>query len=104
MLRDYAREDPARLYFIMGSDSMADLASWRDPGGILAQCTLVVFERRGFPARLPVLGPAAVVVFEEPVIDVASTEIRARMRRGESVAQLVSPAVLSYIERHRLYR
>jgi nicotinate-nucleotide adenylyltransferase len=109
MLREFGRESGAELYFILGSDSVADMQSWRDPGGILSLCTLVVFMRKRPGAvavdelRLAGTDPAAVVVFEEPVIDVSSTEVRERIRHGEPVAGLVTAPVLSYIEKHRLY-
>lgn len=109
MLREFGRESGAELYFVLGSDSVADMGSWHDPAGILSLCTLAVFMRKRpgashvEPMRLPVPGPAAVVVFEEPVIDVSSTEVRERIHRGEAVGGLVTAAVLSYIEEHRLY-
>lgn len=103
LLDEFAREHPGTLYFIMGSDSLRDMASWRDPEGILRRCTLVVFPRPGFAAILPVPAPADVVVFEEPEIEVSSTMVRERLRRGETVEGLVSDAVLSYIDTHRLY-
>lgn len=105
LLRDFAAENPgAELYFILGSDSLAELAAWRQPEELLSRCTLVVFTRRGHPVRLDVNAPAALVVFEEPVIDVSSTELRERVRRGEAVDRLVSPRVLAYIEEQSLYR
>ena len=39
-----------------------------------------------------------------PMMDISSTEMRARVAAGESIAGLVPPAVASYIERHHLYR
>jgi nicotinate-nucleotide adenylyltransferase len=91
------------LYFIMGADSLRDLPAWRDPEGILALCSLVVFPRTGIPMRLPVPGDASVVVFESPVIDVSSTDIRSRFERGERPSELVPDPVLDYIERNGLY-
>jgi nicotinate-nucleotide adenylyltransferase len=93
----------ADLYFILGADSLAELASWRDPAEIMRLATLVVFPRRGSSARAPVTGDASIVVFEAPVVDVSSTEIRSRLERGETPAAGLAPAVARYIERHRLY-
>ena len=93
----------ADLYFILGADSLAQLASWKEPAEIARLATLVVFPRRDTPARAPVAGDASLVVFEAPVVDVSSTEIRSRLERGESAAGGLSPAVARYIEHHRLY-
>jgi len=106
LLRDFAGDGGDDLYFIVGSDSLADFSTWRDPEGILALCTLVVFVRGGVapPARLGVDGAASVVVFEEPAIDVSSTAVREAIRGGRRpVEGLVTAPVLSYIQEHRLY-
>ena len=34
---------------------------------------------------------------------ISASEIRARAARGEDIAELVPPAVASYVARHRLY-
>ncbi len=103
LLRACRSRTSADLYFILGADSLADLASWREPEAILALATLVVFPRGAGVARVPVAGDAAVVVFEAPVIDVSSSEIRARLARGDVDVDGVAPAVADYIARHRLY-
>ena len=93
----------ADLYFILGGDSLAELPSWRDPAEIVRLATLVVFPRRVASAQVPVTGDVSLIVFEVPVVDVSSTEIRSRLERGETPAAGLSPAVALYIERHRLY-
>jgi nicotinic acid mononucleotide adenylyltransferase len=52
---------------------------------------------------LPVGGDASLVVFEAPVIDLSSSEIRRRAAQGSVPEGAVAPAVASYIARHRLY-
>jgi len=91
------------LYLIVGADSVADLPNWRDPRSILALATLVVFPRTGYSPVVPVEGAASVVLFEEPVIDVSSTEIREKFRRGESTAGLILDAVGKFILDNSLY-
>ncbi len=106
LLRDYGREFAGDIYFIMGSDSLRDLSTWRDPDGVLGLCTLVVFLRPGAPgAPVRLTGDAAanMIVFEEPVIDVSSTDIRSSVRAGEPVDARVNPEVLAYIREHSLY-
>ena len=39
-----------------------------------------------------------------PMLDISSTEVRQRVRRGAEVDALVSPEVARYIETHGLYR
>jgi nicotinate-nucleotide adenylyltransferase len=103
LLRSVARSTDGDLYFIMGSDSLSELETWRQPRELLELCALVVFPRSGSPVRLGVDGGASLVVIEEPVIDVSSTQIRERVRKGLAVEDLVAPGVLEYIRRHALY-
>jgi len=49
--------------------------------------------------------PAGCVAFIElPMLSVSSTDIRIRLRRGESVEQLLPSVVSTYIKEHQLYR
>lgn len=91
------------LYFVVGADSLRDLPTWRSPEGILRMCTLVVFPRDDLPMVCEVPGEASIVVFEEPAIDVTSTDIRARVATGEDIRGLVEPGVAEYIRQHGLY-
>lgn len=103
LLRRYRRRFEDEPFLIVGSDSVCDLARWKDPQEILSLATLVVFARTGFPPRVPVPGEAAVVLFEAPVIDVSSSDIRARLRAGLPVRSFLPDAVLDFVLDKRLY-
>ena len=103
LLRACRGRTRADLYFIMGADSLAELPTWRDPAGVAALATLVVFPRGSGVMRASIAGDVALVVFEAPVVDVSSTEIRARLERGDAAGEGVAPAVARYLARHRLY-
>lgn len=105
LLRAAAARTAADLYFILGADSLGGLADWREPEEILRLCTLVVFPRDDRPVHLPVAGPAALVVFEAPRLDVSSTALRAALAAGRTPEAGALPAgVADYIAGHRLYR
>lgn len=97
------------LYFLMGSDSLAELLTWRDPARIVAQAKLAVLPRPGWGAELERLEAAIpglgdqITWLEGPYIDVSASEIRRRVAEGWSIAGMVPPAVEAYILRHRLY-
>lgn len=98
------------LFFIMGMDSLQNFATWHQPAEIVKLCKLAVLKRPGFYADLEALEHqvpgirAAVIFLRAPQVDISSTEIQARVRRGEPIDGLVPPAVAEYIERHRLYK
>lgn len=110
------RDDPAAsLEWIIGDDNTALLAEWRSPERLFELANFVVLRRGGngeVPAKLagrvssvadrPRSG--AIVLASNRIVPVSSTEIRRRVRAGESIEGLVDPRVARYIERNRLYR
>ncbi len=101
--------DPATTVFLVGADEFAAFPTWKEPDAILDHVRLGVATRPGYPVdRLrPVLAalrrPERVELFEIPAADVSSTEVRARLERGEPVEDLVPPAVASRVVERGLY-
>jgi nicotinate-nucleotide adenylyltransferase len=109
------------LFFITGADAFRDIRTWMGFPTILDRCHFVAVSRPGQPADglkalLPELAgrmvaPAsglpdqpAIVLVEAPTSPVSSTEIRERIRTGESIEGMVPREVAAYIEKHGLYR
>ncbi|MCL6501046.1 MAG: nicotinate-nucleotide adenylyltransferase [Pirellulales bacterium] len=108
-------EDPTRaLFFLLGSDMLADLVHWREPARICQLATLVVAPRPGceqpaFAALAGVLGAEACERIRAhavciPVVGISSSEIRRRAAAGLSIKYQTPPAVEQYILSHNLYR
>jgi nicotinate-nucleotide adenylyltransferase len=96
------RYPEAELYFLTGADNLRDLPRWKDPAGVARLARLVVVSRRGegVPPGLPY--PAVAVPVTR--VDLSSTEVRRRVRAGETIRYLVPGAVRAVIERRGLYR
>jgi nicotinate-nucleotide adenylyltransferase len=102
-----ALDDPI---FLIGADELADFLSWKQPERVLELARLGVATRPGTPteeldavlARLP--RPERVELFAIEPLAVSSSEIRARVARGEPIVGLVPAAVEAGIARHGLYR
>jgi nicotinate-nucleotide adenylyltransferase len=105
-LRTVAAATPAaRLYLLMGADSLDDFATWHEPETILRLATLVVAGRPGAGTRrLEPRGRGRIVRLDNAEIALSSSLVRNRVRAGRSVRYLVPDAVAAYIVRHRLYR
>lgn len=91
------------IFFIMGSDSLRDMASWRRPGRILELATLVVFARPGVEPVVPAGSGARVALISGPMPDISSSDIRRRAASGESIHSMVPAAVRKFILDNRLY-
>lgn len=99
----------ARLFFLLGGDSLAEFLTWRDPAGIVQRVHLAVMKRPGWEADLTALEKAIpgvrerLVWLDTPRLDISGTDLRRRVRRGLPLRYLVPPAVEEYIRQHRLY-
>jgi nicotinate-nucleotide adenylyltransferase len=90
----------AEFFLILGSDSLAEYAGWKEPGEIRVMAQLLVYSRGNeMEGRLP----SGVELVRGPAIGISSTDIRGRSARGESIRYLVPASVESYIRKHRLY-
>jgi nicotinate-nucleotide adenylyltransferase len=98
---------PEQLYFVIGTDAFAEIATWYDYPAVLGYANFVVITRRGTVAERPIATPAAatgIYHVEARTRDVSSTTIRTRLAAGATIADLVPAAVARYIHAHDLYR
>ena len=90
--------------FIVGADEGAAFPSWKDPEEVLRRVKLAVGTRSGYPPPDLERYGDRVVAFELASPAVSSSEVRERVARGESIAELVPEAVAAAISRLGLYR
>jgi nicotinate-nucleotide adenylyltransferase len=90
--------------FVVGADQGALFEKWKEPKEILQHVRLAIGTRFGFPDQdLGRYGDRVIPFqFESPPI--SSSDIRARVARGEPIDDLVPAAVASLIEQEGLYR
>jgi nicotinate-nucleotide adenylyltransferase len=112
----------SELYFILGADAFADIASWVNYPAILDDAHFAVISRPGHPVgdiphRLPQLASRMVqppldaishidpmiVLIDAPTANVSSSAIRERRSHSESIVSLVPDPVRQHIEQHGLY-
>lgn len=99
-VRALRAEDAAtELVLIMGGDQYQKRSSWHRWDELARLCRIAVVARPGFDAS----GGGFTPVPMAPA-GVSSTDIRARLRRGEDVSALVPANVLNYIRQKGLYR
>jgi nicotinate-nucleotide adenylyltransferase len=112
---------PAQIFFILGADAFAEIATWREFPAVLDMAHFAVVARPGTTldaalARTPALRPRvagrahgsaglepAIHLVEARTCDASSSAIRARLARRAPIDDLVPAAVARYIVAHGLY-
>ena len=104
-----------QMFFITGADAFAEIASWSRYPAVLDLANFVVVSRPGITLdslreRVPSAfahrssSDTRVILVEAHTPDISSTEIRRRVRAGESLSGLVPERVADYISARGLYR
>ncbi|MCA9244750.1 MAG: nicotinate (nicotinamide) nucleotide adenylyltransferase [Phycisphaerales bacterium] len=108
----FQRELKERLYWLIGTDSLAELHTWYHVGELADACTLVTAARAGYvedTAHLrDTLRPEQIEhirahILPSPRIDISATGIRQRIEAGQSVRWLTPRAVEAYVRERGLY-
>jgi nicotinate-nucleotide adenylyltransferase len=93
-LQALSQDYPDREFVLMiGGDNWDLFDKWYHADDIRENYQIIVYPRRGFKGGIEGLD----------LIDISSTEIRQRIKDGESISQLVPEAVAEYITKHKLY-
>ena len=100
----------AQLYLLMGTDMFLSFLTWRKPEQIYQQATLAVFYRGERDERVAIdsmkkkleqLG-ARVVLVENPVLSISSTDLRRLLVFG-GASEFLPEVVENYIRKEKLY-
>ena len=97
-----ARHPDCSFSLIVGSDAAALLETWHDAQWLRENADFVVV-RRGADTSVPPAG-FRITTVDCPLLEVSSTEIRARIRADLPVKHMVPDVVLGLIKAHALYR
>ena len=100
----------AEFWWLVGTDSVRDFATWHEPATVIAQCRLAALPRPGVGEldwqKLETAVPGlrtAVDLLDGPQLPISATKIRRWAAKGRSVRYLVGTAVNDYIRQHNLY-
>jgi nicotinate-nucleotide adenylyltransferase len=124
--------ESARLFFVMGADSWAEITTWRQWERVLSLTDQIVVTRPRYDLSVAHVteairervidlrelepqevsqkieegGTPRIYVTDAVMMDVSATMVRraARENRGDELKGLLPPPVADYIEKYRLYR
>lgn len=91
------------FYLVIGGDNWEVFGKWRNSEEILAKYHILVYPRLGHEVVIPEDLRDRVQLVNAPIIELSSTQIRERLRRGDSVRYYVPDEVFNYINRNHLY-
>ena len=124
-VRQFIHEKQTEPYFIFGQDAFVDIQKWKDWEAFITLCHFVVMTRPGYNAAQlePALpsglaaqfrfnadknaysGPTGTSIHfcRVTFLDISSTDIRQRIKGGQSVRYLLPDRVRHYILDNKLY-
>lgn len=115
------------LFFLLGIDAFLEIETWKDYEGVLDQCSFIVMSRPGFRLdeakkilaekyshrMVEVSGFLAketerifnqrIYLLSIETLDISSSEVRERVRKNQSIKDLVPKNVENYIKEKCLY-
>ncbi|MFP5220036.1 MAG: nicotinate-nucleotide adenylyltransferase [Actinomycetes bacterium] len=105
-LRDlHALHPDVELFFITGSDALAQILGWRAADELFELAHFVGVTRPGYePVDVSRFPEGAVTLVEVPALAISSSDLRERVANGHPVWYLVPDGVVQYIDKRRLYR
>lgn len=105
----FGKED--QLYFICGTDSIADLPNWKYNVELLKCCEFISASRPGNEKEIirsvsyfGDLGKEKIHFLRSPELNISSTILRELIAKNKSVKYLIPDAVIQFIQENDLYK
>ena len=112
-LETLRKQNPnTEYYFLVGSDTLFALETWKHPEILLPSCTILVAVRDGVPMEkmqehakyLEEKFGGSIQLLTTPNIEISATDIRNRLSKNRNVKYFVPDAVLDFINKYDLYK
>ena len=102
--KEETNTDTKNLFYLIGSDSLKQFVTWKEPKRILDECRLIVAIRPGFrPSDIPNWILARVQFANIPRIEISSTQIRQRWLQDKTIRYMVTQPVWEIINKNKIY-
>jgi nicotinate-nucleotide adenylyltransferase len=104
--------EKAKLFYVMGLDSINEILEWKKPLELFKLCEFIVSTRPGSRIRTfkrlvrfpPLQKEVDKIHLMELKENISSSDIREKLRNGKSVKGLLPRVVENYIRKHGLYK
>lgn len=103
--------DEYKIYFLAGTDAVADLPTWKYNKELLSICDFISAGRPGSTDKLNKsvsyfgeLGKERIHFLKMPELEISSTDLRWRIENNMSVTYMIPDVVIKYIKEKQIYR
>ncbi len=107
LVRYFALQSQLSVGIVIGHELLADLPNWDRPNELASECYFLVVERPGIRSKSAVKGDWR-IRYLDPLgdlgVEVSSTELRARLARGDRCCGALPDTVAEYCIRRGLYK
>ena len=112
-LETLRKQNPnTEYFFLVGSDTLFALETWKHPEILLPSCTILVAVRNGVPMEkmqehakyLEEKFGGSIQLLTTPNIEISATDIRNRIAANRNVKYFLTDSVLQFIEKNSLYK
>lgn len=97
----------AELFFLVGEDNVLKFPEWKDPNALFDMATLVYHPRKNTEFSgigIEIEKKYSIKRMHSIYIDISSTQIRDRIKNGQTIKYMVHKDVEKYIKEHKLYK
>ncbi len=93
----------SHLFWLIGADQLPFLHQWYGIRELARKTGFILVKRPGYDTAMPQIPGLYLYPVDNPLVPISATEIRARLKIGQSVDCLVPAAVAEYLEKTGLY-
>ncbi len=112
---DLIKEQYGKEYdicFIMGTDNLKEIETWKNPERLLKDYKIIVLERDNDKLENIIANSTLLIKNKESLIKIdgidkiylSSSKIREKIKNGEDVSKYIPKKVLEYIKSNKLYK
>jgi nicotinate-nucleotide adenylyltransferase len=96
----YAEYSQHTFALLLGGDSIDDIKLWKNYEKILQNYTIYIYPRTKKDNNMV---KKNIIFTNPPLLNISSTQIRAKIKNREDISHFVCPEALQIIEKERLY-
>ena len=103
LLSEYPK---SKLYLLIGMDNYSDFCNWKNYKEIVQLCKVVVINRHTTKNKIKEninIDHSNFIFIDTPIIEISSTEIRNRIKKGLPIKYYITENVEKFISKNNLY-